>query len=78
MLQKIYKFFSQKCQGIVEYVLMLGFVAEHRRLERPSEYALLLGLVAIIAAYLISGFGLVDSIDDSVDIVKSQLKKSRF
>ncbi|MBQ3434574.1 MAG: pilin protein [Selenomonadaceae bacterium] len=62
MLKKIRELIKkglQKGQGVVEYALMLGFVA-------------------IIAAYLIGGSNLVSSVKGAIDDVKGQIDSSRL
>lgn len=59
MLQKILKSLTQKGQGVVEYALILGFVA-------------------IIAVYLISGSGLTGELKNNVDNAKEVVSKSRL
>jgi Flp pilus assembly pilin Flp len=42
------------------------------------EYALLLGLVAVVAAYLIGGSGLIDAVKVNINDVKSTLESARL
>ena len=59
MLKNIPQLFSQRGQGVVEYALILGFVA-------------------ILAAYLIGGSGLADSLKKNIDDMISVLDASRL
>ena len=63
MLKRIFKLFRkkklEKGQGVVEYALILGFVA-------------------VLAAYLLSGSKLIPSIETSIDHVKSQVETFRL
>ena len=60
MLKKIRELFkTEKGQGIVEYTLLLGFVA-------------------VVAAYLISGSDLIDTIKQVMDNSKEAISGSRL
>ena len=59
MLKKIRELISQKGQGIVEYALLLGFVA-------------------VIAAYLIGGSDLINSVKQSIDNMKEVISASQL
>lgn len=59
MLQKFRRLLLQKGQGVVEYALILGFVA-------------------VLAVYLITGSGLLGAAKSNIDNVKSVMDSSRL